>query len=335
MNLSKLSDEIIVSRLNILIVRERKLLHLILLYLAEFEKRKLYLTLGRSTLFEYLVKDVGYSGGSSQRRIEALRLMLQAPELAEKIESGAVNLTQVGLLSQAVKQKEEETKTKISAKEKSELLCQIENKSSAQTQKILCQELDIALKAPEKKQVQKDESVHHSVTFTKAQDEKLLRCQELLGHKLSQENKSHNTVNTLESLMDFFLDKKSPTKPMASRDTNAETTRKNEPAVNDLKSNLAKSSDSDRSPISTRSGIPTKSPISSKVPTKTRRAVFQKYSCCQFQGSKSEEICGSRYKLEIEHLHPLWAGGSHDFENLTVLCSSHNKFKYQQQRSLL
>jgi 5-methylcytosine-specific restriction endonuclease McrA len=68
---------------------------------------------------------------------------------------------------------------------------------------------------------------------------------------------------------------------------------------------------------------------------KTRRAVFQKYSCCQFQGSKAEDICGSRYKLEIEHLHPLWAGGSHDFENLTVLCANHNKFKYQQQSSML
>jgi hypothetical protein len=289
MNLSKLSNEIIVSRLNILIVRERKLLHLILLYLAEFEKRKLYLTLGRSTLFEYLVKDVGYSGGSAQRRIETLRLMQQAPELAEKIESGAVNLTQVGLLSQAVKQKEEETKTKISAQEKSELLCQIENKTSAQTQKILCQELDIALKAPEKKQVQKDESVHHSVTFTKAQDEKLLRCQELLGHKLSRENKTHNIVNTLESVMDFFLDKKSLTKSLASCDTNAETTVKNEPAANAQKPNSIKSSNSDKSfnskgsPVSAKSTVSDRSPISSKVPMKTRRAVFQKYSCCQFQ----------------------------------------------------
>src|SRR4051812_37338337 len=106
MNLKFLSNEAVEQGLKGLIIRERKMLHAILLYLQEVDRRKIHLLKGYSSLFEYLTKEMGYSAGSAQRRIEAIRLLQAVPDLGEKIETGVLNLSQIGLLSQAIRQKQ-------------------------------------------------------------------------------------------------------------------------------------------------------------------------------------------------------------------------------------
>ena len=59
------------------------------------ERRKLHLTFGYSSLFDYLTKCIGYSNGSAQRRIDAARLADDTPEVIDKLESGELNLAQV------------------------------------------------------------------------------------------------------------------------------------------------------------------------------------------------------------------------------------------------
>ncbi|MBK7961713.1 MAG: hypothetical protein IPK04_11270 [Bdellovibrionales bacterium] len=46
-------------------------------------------------MFDYLVKEIGYTPASAQRRIDAARMMQQVPELGNKIENGTLKLTQV------------------------------------------------------------------------------------------------------------------------------------------------------------------------------------------------------------------------------------------------
>ena len=74
MNLKKLTDQNLDGDLKELVASEREILSKILLHIVEVERRKLYLTFGYSSLFDYLTQNVGYAHGSAQRRIDAVRI---------------------------------------------------------------------------------------------------------------------------------------------------------------------------------------------------------------------------------------------------------------------
>ncbi|MES2768166.1 MAG: HNH endonuclease signature motif containing protein [Bdellovibrionota bacterium] len=295
--INTLSNIALENKLKELISSERKLLHLILLHIREVDKRKIYLERACSSLFEYLTKKLGYSSSAAQRRIEASRLLREVPVLAEKIEKGTLNLTQVGEFAKAIKQKERESSEKITSAVKSDLLQKIENKSSFETQKLLAQELDLNLKQPEQNQIQKDESVHLQITLTKTQYEKLLKCKDMNAHKLLQNNQGTGLAEVIEVLSDKFLNEN-------KRSTSA-------PAVNRI-GNIANESNKTLS-------------------LKTKKIILSQQMCCQYKDAKTGEICKSTFALEIDHKTSRWAGGNHHIDNLQVLCSQHNKYKYQKE----
>ena len=65
-----------------------------------------------------------------------------------------------------------------------------------------------------------------------------------------------------------------------------------------------------------------------------RKTVFAKDQCCQFKDPLTNKICGSVRFLEIDHIQPVWAGGDNSPDNLRILCSLHNKFKYAQESGI-
>lgn len=93
MNLSKVKDEQILTKLKTLVQDERELLIVILHHLREVEKRRLFSELKYSSLFEYAVKELKYSEPQAGRRIQAMRLLKELPQLEEKIQSGDLNLS--------------------------------------------------------------------------------------------------------------------------------------------------------------------------------------------------------------------------------------------------
>ena len=304
MQTHKLSNQELESQLLHLVRQERKLLHLIILHIREVDKRKLYLERARPSLYEYLVKDLGYSSSAEQRRIEAARLLKDVPTLADKIQAGLVNLSQIGELSRAIKQKEKEGSLQISALAKQELLLKVENKNTFETQRILSQELDITLKPFEVKQVQKDESVHLHITLTKEQYAKLQECKDLAAHILLKENASMGLSDTINVLMDQFIKNK-----LGSSQTKAHSSAEIIAAAATHRNNKS-------------------------LTPKIRQAVISTKRCCQYQDPLTHKICGSRFGLEIEHIQPQWAERDHRFENLSLLCSQHNKLIYRQQAQI-
>ena len=65
----------------------------------EVSLHKDYLEYNCDSLFQFCVLVLGYEGGAAWRRIEAAKLLEKAPEVAEKIESGALTLTNVATIS--------------------------------------------------------------------------------------------------------------------------------------------------------------------------------------------------------------------------------------------
>jgi hypothetical protein len=70
----------------------------VLAHLAEVEERRLHLSAGFGSLFEYCLKRLGLSEDEACRRITAARLARRFPAIFELIEQRRIHLTGVGLL---------------------------------------------------------------------------------------------------------------------------------------------------------------------------------------------------------------------------------------------
>lgn len=291
------------------ISKEKEILSEILYLILEVDRRRLYLERAYPSLFEYLVKHHGYSAGSAHRRIEAARLMKDIPDLPARLESGSLNLTQVGLVQKAIKQTIRQNKTQVSKEEKVELIQNLQHKTFAESQTLVAQAFDFEIKAETKTQYQKDESVRVEVTFSKEQWQKVKQMQQLLSHSIPIGN---DLVKTLEYLAEKVIKQK--------------TMQKNQSSVS-----KAKMQNSDtNTPIIKADTRPVQ--ITAKnIKASIRKTILQRDQCCQFKDTLTQKLCGSKVFLQIDHLKPKWAGGNNLVENLQVLCAAHNRFKYQMQ----
>lgn len=101
-NIRHLSDRDLLTRTEEIAARERRLTVELLNHLREIDNRRLFCDLKYSSLLEYAVRHLKYSEDQACRRISAMRLLrdmpaLETESLSEKIESGDLTLTNLGL----------------------------------------------------------------------------------------------------------------------------------------------------------------------------------------------------------------------------------------------
>ncbi|MGZ3793194.1 MAG: HNH endonuclease, partial [Bdellovibrio sp.] len=273
-----------------------------------------------SSLYEYLVKELGYSGSAAMRRLEAARLLKDVPTLAEKIQEGSVNLSQIGELSRALKEKEKTCGMKVSCTQKEELVAIITGKTTQETQKELSLALDVQPKKHDSQRMQKDESIRLEITLTKEQYQKLMTCKDLAAASLFQNQKESSLGSVIEALADQYLAKKiKPEADISARETKTTGTK------NAVKRTTEAVSETDRV---------IKSRVNKTLTPKTRKAVLSRDLCCQFKDKKTGRQCRSTYGLQVDHKTSRWASGDHSIENLQVLCFYHNQFKYQKESKI-
>lgn len=294
------------------ISQEREILSEILHLILEVDRRKLFLEMAYPSLFEYLVKHHGYSNGSAHRRIEAARLMKDVPELSEKLESGALNLSQIGLMQKTIRQNQ----IQISQEQKKELVQNLQHKTFFESQVLIANTFDLELKETTQIQHQKNESVRVELTFSKEQWSKIKHMQELLSHSLPN---GSDLVETLEYLCDRVIKQKTAITGRALKKT---VEIRNHTQASQQQSDTLRSSQKIQSPRPS-------------IPNSVRKAVLQRDQCCQFKDLKSQRTCGAKVFLQVDHLRPKWAGGDHSPENLQALCATHNRYKYRRQAGIL
>lgn len=107
--------------------------------MEEIDSRKLYLEQGFSSLFDYAVKELGYSEGAAYRRIKAMKLCREVPETESCLKSGRLSLSSACQLQaffekQAKKVKVEKSKKEIQETNAKDL--KIKDKKTDGTSKI-------------------------------------------------------------------------------------------------------------------------------------------------------------------------------------------------------
>ena len=93
LSLKHLSNDLLLSRTNHLVQKERRITLELLKHLKEIDSRRLHVLRGHNSLFTYLVTEHHYSEASALRRVNAMRALRELPELEVKIQEGKLNLT--------------------------------------------------------------------------------------------------------------------------------------------------------------------------------------------------------------------------------------------------
>lgn len=307
--LRMLSDMDLLNRLKSLVRDERRIGAEILEHLREVERRRLHASLGYSSLFSYCTEALGYSESAAQRRISAMRLMRDLPEVKEAVETGKVTLSNVAQVQTFLRREQKESKTVYSTAEKRELLATVSGLSSRECERKLAAISPVAAIPKEKERVITDTHTEIRFTADAALMEKLERVRGLLAHR--KFNPSY--AELLSMLADLAI------KQLDPREKKASEVRQSHSALPTPEANKCHPGNAT---------VPTfPSPPSTRyIAAPARRELWRRdQGICTFRSKETGKICGSRYGLEIEHLLPFALGGSNDLENLTLRCRAHNQ----------
>ena len=98
---SGLTDDTLLAQTRQLARIEQQLNVTVIDHLREIEARRLHLRRGFSSLFDYAVRELGYTDSAASRRINAMRLCREFEEVREGLQDGSITLTTAAQLQNA------------------------------------------------------------------------------------------------------------------------------------------------------------------------------------------------------------------------------------------
>lgn len=287
-------EALIISNLKELVQKERNLKAEIICYLYVVQKRRIFAKYNYSDIYKFCQKHLGYTEAESQRRISAMFLLTELPEIEEKITQGKLSLTSLSM-AQSLFRRESKLKNAFTKEEKLELLINLENKSTRECEKeLLKHSSEPVLIKEQTKQISPD-LVEYKYIGSTSFGEKIQKLKDLRSNK-------NNELSTIE-IMEELIDK-------AIKEELSMLTPKPE---NDLKLRRTVS-------------VARQSKNTSYVGKNEKRQVFHKYqNQCSFIDHSINQRCDSQKYLQIDHIIPIAIGGTSAIENLRVLCRAHNQ----------
>ena len=402
------NDQLLLQTKN-LVQKERQINIQVLQHLQEIEKRKLYLDRGFPSLFEYAVKELGYSHSAAYRRIKSMRLCRDIPQAVSKIKTGSLNLTTASQLQTffekkkrkdrkeektfvkknlvldaclrrlrfkyeesfnssstflpaagCVTENEEQNKKslfKLNSNQKLNLIKKAENQSSRELEKTLFDIDPEVNNAKEKIRNIKNDKVEIKVILDKKSQAKLAVLKKLLSHK--NPNMSYGELISL--LAEMGLNKYDPKRKIKTQALNKSPAKKqsvkidNQVEINkteffdkelrkasavkvDKQTKNNKANVFDKKPQKTSAVTINQKYLKTKryIPSKVKHRVWMRdQGKCTYVCPKTKRRCSSDHLLQIDHIKPFSSGGTHEADNLRLLCASHNQFmfsRYQKYR---
>lgn len=280
-------------------------------YLAEVDRRKAFAIGAFSSLFDYVVRGLGYSETQAAERVNTVRLMRSLDPVWDHLQSGALNLTNAAKIQRHF-QAEKKLAQDLPIEQKLELVEQCLHQPKREVEKILLAEASepVAAAMSERIRLITPERVELKFCIEDRTRSKLDRVRELVG------------TQTLEAIFDAALDAY-----LAQEEQRRQTGRA-------ARSRTAESAK--QAPARTKSALPAKSPSRPSappargqtryIPIQVRRSIYRRAgSQCEYRCEQSGERCPSRYRLQFDHIVPYSKGGLTEIHNLRLLCPEHNQ----------
>lgn len=293
----------IVLKTKSLCQKEKELTAEIIRCLQRIYDEKIYLDMGYGSLFSFCVEELGQSPSAAQRKCDAVGVSQYVPDLPQKIEKGEVSLSKVAQVSKFMRQEKRHVGKIFKKLEVKNLVAEVESsKNEYEAAKTLNLKSEIIVKPVEEKARVLPGGKQ---TLQVEVDDETLRLLERMAQLTS--HKGRRTKGTLiKEALQIYL-------------------QKNDPCQKGQKQiKVQEEMSLETSPLP--SGSRNASKVRGRyIPQKIRRFVWQKAAGkCTFKNPQTGHLCQSTFRLQIEHRTPFSKGGSHDPENLTLLCAAHN-----------
>lgn len=321
--LKSLSDSQLLSTLQELNDKEHEATLQILLYLIEVENRRLYAEEGCSSMFTFCTDKLKYSKGAAHRRTQSARVVRDYPVAYRLLKARKVNLITLTAIrpiltkenshqvfSSIIKKTQEEVEAYVSSyKPRSQAPREtIKPLSIKGTPEARQQSTGLSLFAAHKSnqsptpQIRPTSGAAHKPSESLMADprfdlrfsvdkntmDKLNRARRFMKFKAAG-----SLEQTFDALLDFFLRHKDPVRKAERRTARSQ------------RANIRK--------------------ITRHIPSRTKEEVFAHGNGrCEYV-SPAGKRCNETRHLEYDHVRPFAAGGSHDTENLRLLCPTHNR----------
>lgn len=331
-SLHPLSDSEIVSGSQAARAQEHGGTIAILGFIAEVDRRKIYLTMGYSSLFDYCTKFLEESESAANRRITAARCVVKFPQVMPLLESKDINLSTIGKVA------------KILTVENCDVVLERIRRKSIREAEAVAAEYQPVPSFPK-------ESVKTMVkmvrTPTKAAPAP--RDLELLGEiHLRSGGKESSSVeeSTPASAEEVQFEKRSLVKISADDEFMSMLARIKELASHQLRAGMGMQDvlklamryyirhkdpharaarRKERGEI--RDARPKATSVSPRfIPAALRDRVHVRDGRCTYVAADGKR-CNSPHTLQIDHVTPVARKGAAVVENLRLLCAEHNRME--------
>jgi 5-methylcytosine-specific restriction endonuclease McrA len=311
----------------------KKLEQELLALIIEIDKKKIFYQLGYNSLFSYLTDRLELTPAATYAFINVARKSHEIPELKEHVTSGKLSIYKAQRITPVITSKNSKTWLTLA--------------QSVTHRKL---EREVALAAPRQavpektKYLSLDQELSEKVVIKRESprlalqmgvSEKLMlkirRAQDLESQR---NKKSLSLEETLEQILDVYLDKRDPMKraqrQLVKGKLQKSQQKKQEPAVKSI--NRKSSGEKLKSYASVASGrnfARAKSDKRKPIPASIQHQLQLRDQGQCTHRDQGGRRCPSRRFLEAHHIKPVSNGGDNSLENLTLFCSGHHKSMHQ------
>ena len=299
LNIKNLSDSLLLEKTNGLVKEEREVLTNLLHHFREIERRRLFCDYKYESLREMLVKHFGYSDDEAYRRISAMWLLKDVPEVEEKITNGELSLSHLSMAQSFFRKEAKIHKVEISKEDKLGLLAEISEQTIREAQRIMLAQSSAPEELrPDKVTIISEAKIEFRFTANQSLESKISEVKGLLAHK----HPNLSMGELLEVLCEISIEALKKEKTSTSKTEKIATPRRSCVSETQISS-----------PHSDATSV-----VKPKSQAQINREVWQE---SQHQCSN----CGSKRGLEIDHRHPKAKGGENCKDNLRILCRKCNQ----------
>jgi len=293
MELKDYKDSMLLAQIKVFIQAERDQVIKILQHLREIDRRKLYCDLGYRSLFDYAVSELRYSEGQASRRIQAMRLIKEIPEIEAKIAAGDLSLSNVQQAQSLFRELQSNNPRLIVAKtQKMQVLSKLENKSVREGHRELIKLHPIAALPKEQERLINASTTEVKFLMSDKLKTKLDEVRSLLG--------SRKVRMSYAALFD------------AMSELSVEALK----AKRFGKKRAAPGGSPQGQVVKKSSTLAT-----SAAPAKTQRQPSKALQHAVWLRDRGRcRNCGSTHNLNYDHIKPVALGGETTIENLRLLC---------------